>query len=320
MLENDVGDLYRHSAPEFAGESPGLSTLRFPGKVTLVESGPVRSVYEVVTEFEGSKKKDRIVVYDDIHRVDFEMDLDLKARNTRVRLNFPLTIFTDRVRAGSQFGSETKIDVPGQPTDWNDRTGGLFSALDWVDCCGPEIGLCLSAPGLHEFEFKDGVLKATLLRSIDYLSRGFDDDVTEARTARERGTHQFRYTLYPHEGDWIKGSSWRVSTEHRLPLIAYPLDGASGTADIEVSNLKVDGVDLMLSCFKPRREHEFIVRFFEPKGIAGTSTITFHQEIDRIEMLDMLEREIGEIGHDGNSVEISIDAHSILTLCVKFKL
>ncbi len=319
LFENDVGDLYRHSTPEFVGESPGLSTLRFPAKIDLVESGPVRSVFEVISEFEGSTKKDRIIVYDDIHRIDFEMDLDFKARNKRVRLNFPLTIFTDRVRAGSQFGSETKINVPGHPVDWNDKTRGLFSALDWVDCCGPEIGLCFSAPGLHEFEFRDGILKVTLLRSVDYLSRGYDDDVTEALTARERGSNNFRYTLYPHEGDWIKGSSWQVSTEHRLPLIAYPLDGASGALKIEQSNLKVEGIDLMLSCFKPKKENEFIVRLYEPKGMAGTSKITFHREIDRVEMLDILEREIGEIGHSEHSVEISIDAYSILTLCVRFK-
>ena len=53
--------------------------------------------------------------------------------------------------------------------------------------------------------------------------------------------------------------------------------------------------------------------------MAGTSKITFQREIDRIEMLDILEREIGEIGHDEHSVEISIDAYSILTLCVRFK-
>ena len=75
----------------------------------------------------------------------------------------------------------------------------------------------------------------------------------------------------------------------------------------------------MLSCFKPKKENEFIVRLYEPKGMAGTSKITFHREIDRIEMLDILEREIGEIGHSEHSVEISIDAYSILTLCVRFK-
>jgi len=319
MLENDVGDLYRHSPPEFAGELPGISTLRFSAEINLVESGPVRSVFEIACEFEGSTKKDRIVIYDNLHRIDFELDLDFKARDKRVRLNFPLTIFTDRIRAGSQFGSETKINVPGQPNNWNDRIGGIFSALDWIDCCGPEIGLCLSAPGLHEFEFRDGILKTTLLRSVDYLSRGLDDDVTEARTARETGTHEFRYTLYPHKGDWIKGSSWRVSTEHRLPLIAYPLDGISGSSEQELSILKIEGVDLMLSCFKPKRENEFIIRLYEPKGIGGAAKLTFYREIERIEMLDMLEREIGELGHSEHSVEIPVDAHSILTLCVKFK-
>ncbi|TFH04629.1 MAG: hypothetical protein E4H14_14340 [Candidatus Thorarchaeota archaeon] len=319
MFENDVGDLYRYSIPEFTGESPGTSTLRFPAGINLVESGPVRSVLEISCEFEGSTKKDRIIVYDNMHRIDFELDLDFKARDKRVRLYFPLTIFTDRIQVGSQFGSEIKINVPGQPDNWNDRTGGIFSALDWIDCCGPEIGLCLSAPGLHEFEFRDGILKTTLLRSVDYLSRGLDDDVTETRTARESGMHEFRYTLYPHKGDWIEGRSWQVSTEHRLPLIAYPLDGVSGPSELEVSNLKIEGVDLMLSCYKPRRENEFIIRLYEPKGTNGTAKLTFHREIERIEMLDILERDIGELGHSEHSFDIPIDAYSIVTLCVKFK-
>jgi alpha-mannosidase len=316
--ESDVGDLYRFSAPEFAGDVSEITSVRTPGALKLVESGPVRSVFEVISEFDNSTKRDRITIYEGIHRIDFEMSFDFQSRNRRVRLNFLLPIYEKSVAVGSQFGSESRM-IPTTEETLNDQVS-QFSVLDWVDCMGPEFGVCLSAPGLHEFSFTDGVLQATILRSVDYLSHGLDDDVVETRTAREQGEHNYRYMIHSHIQDCSEAGIWRVSAEHRLPLIAYPLDDAPGQYDAESHSITVEGVDLAVSSVRSRgMENSIIVRFYEPVGKSGMASVSFVRSIERAELVDLLEREIGELKVNGKSVEVPVDAHSIITLRVNFK-
>ena len=318
-MENDVGDIYRFSAPQFGADSVALSSLRYSAKLKLIESGPVRSVIQITSDLDGSSKAERIIVYDEIPRIDFELQLNLKVREKRIRLNYPLTILSDTVQVGSQFGTESKIAINTRSPDWNEQSSNLVSALDWIDCAGPEYGLCFSSPGLHEYEFTDGVLRTTLLRSVEYLSRGFDDDIIETRTTKESGLHEFRYMLHPHIGNWQKAETWKVSAEHRISLIAYPLEGETTTSGLKEANLQIEGVDLMLSCYKPEGDDAFIIRLFEPKGDSGTSQINFHREVERVTIVDLLEREIGEVHVSGSKVEIPVDSYSIITLQVIFK-
>jgi alpha-mannosidase len=317
--ESDVGDLYRFSPPQFLGDTPQMSSLRTPGKLKLIESGPIRCVFEVTSEFDGSPRTDRISLYEGIHRVDFELDLDFRSRNKRLRLNFPIQIFADRARVGAQFGSEW-VGVHAGDIESEDAHDPVLTALDWIDCTGPEFGVLLSAPGLHEFRMRDGVLRTTILRSVDFLSYGLDDDVLESRTARDNGPHSYRYTLHSHSGDWSDGRVWRVASEHRLPLIAYPLDGLGGPLKPEGSSISVEGTELVLSSVRPtEKPNQIILRLYEPRGTAGKATLSFARALERIEMTDALDQEIGQVPTHGNSVELQVDAHSIITLKVLFK-
>jgi alpha-mannosidase len=317
--ETDVGDLYRFSSPQFLGGTSEMSSLRTPGRLKVAEAGPVRCVFEVTSEFDGSPRTDRVSVYEGIHRVDFELDLDFRSGNKRLRLNFPLQIFPSKARVGAQFGSDW-IELHAGDVESEDAYDPVLPALDWVDCSGPEFGVLLSAPGLHEFRMRNGVLTTTILRSIDFLSYGLDDDVLECRTARDNGPHSYRYTLHSHRGDWSDGRVWRVATEHRLPLVAYPVDGPGGLLKPESPSISVDGTELVLSSIRPdERSNQIIIRLYEPKGSAGKATLSFARALERVEMTDALDQEIGQVPTQGDSVELQVDAYSIITLKVTFR-
>ncbi|MFW9889041.1 MAG: glycoside hydrolase family 38 C-terminal domain-containing protein, partial [Candidatus Thorarchaeota archaeon] len=191
-MESDVGDLYRYARSTLSDEDSDLTTLRHSGKLSVVESGPLRATVLVEGDFSDSKRVQRVVLYENLHRIDLETELNFKGHSKRVRVNFPLTVLTDKVVVGSQFGAETRTATPNDPDGWADTNQGLFSGLDWVDCPGPEFGIGFSAFGLHEFQFRDGMLSVTLLRSVEHLSHGRDDDVLESKTANENGDHSFR--------------------------------------------------------------------------------------------------------------------------------
>jgi alpha-mannosidase len=316
-MESDVGDLYRHARSSLSDEESDLTTLRHSGKLAVVESGPVRSTVMVEGDFKDSYRVQRVVLYEDIHRIDLETDLNFDGRSKRVRANFPLSVFSERVVVGSQFGAESKNAIPSDPEDWADGNQGLFSGLDWLDCSGPEFGIGLSVFGLHEFQFRDGMLSVTLLRSVEHLSHGRDDDVLESKTALENGEHSFRMSLFPHKGSWKEAKVWRTAAEHRLPLIGYPLEDPSGTLPSEGSMLKIEGMDLGLSCHKMgSSERELTIRLYEMAGESGRAVLEFPFEVAKVELVDLREKVIGELPKSGTTVTVPVDAHSIITLKV----
>jgi len=324
-MESEIGDVYRHSESELSDETSELSSLRFSSELSLREGGPVRVVVDIEGEMKGSTRHQRVIVYEGVHRIDLETDLDFRGRNKRIRVNFPLSVYAASATVGAQFGTEARSTMDSESQGWIDESRGLFSALDWVDCAGPEYGLCFSASGLHEFEFKDGSLRATLLRSVEHLSYGRDDDVMESKTARETGPHSFRFSLKPHKGSWSDAKVWRFAAEHRLPLIGYPLGNKGGPMveglKPEESFLKIDGMDLMLSCYRiGESTDELIVRVYDISGKAGNAELDFFRELERVELIDLCERSIGELSFKGSIVTIAVDAHSIVTLRVKLRV
>ncbi|MHA1770067.1 MAG: alpha-mannosidase [Candidatus Thorarchaeota archaeon] len=317
-IENDVGDLYRYSRSELASPNADLTTLRMSGNVKIIESGPIRAIVEITGDVAESKRTQRVSLYHGLDRIDFETTLDFRGQDKRVSVVFPLTIFAERVTVGAQFGTEERLTVRDE-SDWTEPAKGTFAALDWVDCSGPDNGVAVATFGTHEFSFTDGILRMTLLRSVDHLSRGIDDDVTEAKTALENGQHLFRYALMPHAGNWRDAKIWRRATEHRIPLIAIPLDSA-GTEPATRSALTIEDMDLAVSSLRPgENPNEIILRLYEPEGIAGTATLRFDRPIERAQLVDIIEREIGDIPSNGNSCTIQIDAHAIITLKIQFK-
>jgi alpha-mannosidase len=317
---NDVGDLYRHAESPNTGEFSVRSSTRSSANVEVVESGPVRVVIEVTGEFDKSQRKQRIILYDGLRRCDLETELDFTGQNKWVTLDFPLSIFNDRVAVGAPFAVEYRDTSASEPENWEDPSSETFAALDWIDCSGPEFGVCLSALGLHEMQYDDGNLSVTLLRSVNQLSHGRDDDIIETKTASELGKHSYRLSLIPHSDSFQQAHVWRSSTEHRIPLIAYPLVAGSGGTDANESGfVEISDHTLMLSCLKPtEKQNEYIMRLFEPYGKSGQSTLTFQRTLRSVQLIDLCERDIGDLPSDGNTMRLQIDAHSIITLRLSF--
>ncbi|MBD3160408.1 MAG: hypothetical protein GF309_16630 [Candidatus Lokiarchaeota archaeon] len=317
-VENEVGDLYAHDSSQLASEKQKLDSSRNEGDMAVIESGPVAAIAEIHSTISESPFTQRFTLYKSIRRVDTETNLNFKGVHRRVRLRFPTNTYSDRVVVGAQFGSETRF--LGNPDCGSQRTSKDFPALDWVDCSGPNTGVCFSNVGLHEYSYQDGILEVTLLRSVDWLSHGKYDDQVATPLAKEEGMHTFRGSIIPHNGDWREAKVWRRSTEHRIPLLCSLIDGSlASDANRELSWLKIEGCDLCLSCLKPTENpHEYVLRLYEPCGNEGTSELQFHRELNSIELTDMCEETIGSVSFDGKKAEIHVDPHTILTLRVEF--
>ncbi len=319
-IENDVGDLYRYSRSELSTPESDLTSERVSGKLEVIEEGPVRGVMRVTREMGGMAIEQEIMVYDSITRIDMTLGVDFKGRSKRMRLNFPLTVFNDHVKVGAQFIAESRSTRSQELYSWEDPAEGAFSALDWVLCESPDFAICISAPGLHEFEFTDGKLRATLLRSVDHLSRGLDDDVVETKTSRETGRLFYRYMISTFKDSPEDSEVWRRASEHRLPLLHRVIDETDRSMPVQYSLVSVRGGEVMITCVKPTtNEKEYIFRLFEMNGETSCIDIEFSQDIESVKLVDLTEREIGDLVFEKNSAQIALDPHAIATLKIQFK-
>ncbi|MFW9921071.1 MAG: alpha-mannosidase [Candidatus Thorarchaeota archaeon] len=318
-LETDVGDLYRFDPSQLSDQDSLIDSRRISGDLKVVETGPVRVVFEISSVLSKSNIASRVTVYSSIKRVDVECDIDYHETNKRMRFLLPIPIYSNHVSTGSQFMVEEKHVMHSELSSFEDHGHGIFSALDWVDCRSPEYGLGVSAIGIHEFQYEDGEFGLTFLRSPTQLSHGRDDEVMEAKTAREHGEHSFRISLLPHKSDWKSGMVHRRSDEHRLPLIAFPLDANFiPSNDNVLPALVIEGAELELSCFRPsEKDSEYIVRLYEIKGCSGTSTLKFRRVVDSAILVDFIGNEIGELMVSSDSVSLPVDPHSIITMKIK---
>jgi alpha-mannosidase len=316
-IDNDVGDLYRYAPSTLVSMESQITSERSPAKFSIVDEGSVRIVAEILSTLAGTEIQQRVTMYHKIRRVDVEIEMKFKGNNRRIRYNLPLQIFTQEVHTGAQFNVERRITQKPISYEFADHGFGSFHALDWVDASGPEFGLCLTTIGLHEFEFRDGLLSTTLLRAVSHLSHGIDDDVLETPLGNENNTHSYRMSLIPHSGDWKEANVHKMSAEHRMPVIAYQIQGGVAEKPLEKSFLDIEGIDLDLTCFKPAfDDSEYILRFNEYCGESGQSTITFSQKVRRVVLLDLLENEIGALESNGSSIVLRVDPYSIITVKV----
>ncbi|MBS3794499.1 MAG: alpha-mannosidase [Candidatus Thorarchaeota archaeon] len=317
-VENEVGDLYSHHSSELASEKQKLDSSRNEGEIKIIESGPIAAIAEIHGTISESPFKQRVTLYRSIRRIDIETKLDFKGIHRRVRLRFPTHVYADEVTVGAQFGVEKRHL---ENHDFRSRRElEDFPALDWVDCSGPDSGICFSNVGLHEYSFQDGILEVTLLRSVDWLSHGKHDTQVRTPLAKEEGIHTFRGSIIPHDGDWQEARVWRSSTEHRIPLVCSFVDGSlNPNSKRELSWLRVEGCDLCLSCLRPTETpNEYVLRLYEPCGNEGTSELQFYRRLSSIELTDICEETIGSVSFEGNTAEIHVDPYTILTLRVEF--
>ncbi len=317
IIEPDMGDLYRFAPSLLSGESSVIDSLRIPGKLKFIESGPVRIVTEVIQSLSESTIIQRVTVYRSLPRIDIEVEVNFREEHKRCRYVIPTPIFTDSIVTGAQFYANERHIAPFD-AESDDHGHGAFSALDWVDVQGPDAGLGVAVFGLHEFQYRDGKLSITMLRSPSVLSHGKDDDAVQSMSARDHSSHTFRISLFPHNEDWKKTGIHRQATETRLPLIASVLDGHPDATPMFSGLVSVEGVPLELSSYRPtEHESEVIIRMYEVLGSSGTSILKFNRSIERAVLTDLVGNEIGEIAVNSNMVSVPVDGYSIITLKVR---
>ena len=352
VLEQEIGDLYHHwqtlKIPLKTETGEGVYFGSFRVENFWIDKSPLRRVINVETNYFSLRwpyrlKEEiepimwrhkfmmctkKIIVYRDIPRIDFITEIQDKHPKARIRVRFSTDIKSADYSCGSQFG------VVSRPTDqcyykpepgveWEEEPSGIFPSLKWLDYSDGKKGLTVIHRGIPENEVRDGDVYLTVLRSVSMLSSdgisGPAIPVPDARELNKR--YVFRYSVYPHEGDWREASSYKHAIEFNTDLDTLQLPKGM-KLPLNRSFLKIDPGNVVLSALKRAEDGDgVILRFYETKGEETDAEITLFREPKAVKVVNMLEEEDEgvkkELKREGERIELKMKPFEIVTLKVE---
>ncbi|MCM1057110.1 MAG: glycosyl hydrolase-related protein [Firmicutes bacterium] len=265
--------------------------------------------------------RQRILLAMDSPRIDFETKIDWRERHRILKVDFPTTVYTKEVLEEIQFGYIKRPTHKSRryEQDLYETCHHKYAALT-----DGENGFAVLNDCKYGLSAEDSRLSLTLLRA----------PVLPDMTA-DMGVHHFTYSILPFSGPFAAS---RVTEEaYELNVEVTEAGGASGAesavidgvgersvpeaVETAASFFTLEGGHAVLETCKPAfdRKKGVVLRLYESKGCAGTTTLTLNgaQNIKRVYACNMLEEPERELELKEGRLELSFRAFEIKTVLLE---
>ncbi len=266
-------------------------------EITVAEDGPVRGSVKIVRKFGASEIVQKIVLWANNPRIDFETQISWHENKKLLKVAFPVDVHANTARFEIQFGS---VDRPNHKnTSW-DFARFEVAAQKWVDMSQADYGVSLLNDCKYGFDVQDNVLRMTVLRAT-----------TNPDPYADRGDHTLTYSLLPHKGDWRAAETVRRSYELNVPIIA----SCSQLSMEPKSYISADAPNVVVETIKKaEKEDSLIIRMYEAHGIDADFSMKFAFDIGKAYECDIMERNLQEITKELNSIPLRLKPFEIRTI------
>jgi alpha-mannosidase len=288
-----------------------------PSTVTVIEDGPVKATILVEGKFIDSIKRQEITIYDRLNRIDLRTTIEWSGKNfVAVMLVFPLNL---------ESATNTAINVPYGAVDLTDVAPGFWvkptdpvqfkvrGVQHWVDMTDSGGGATLST-NWPCFDFTM-TTAAVMLWSMDSENSFF-----YGTRYRQKGTHTLNFSLTPHVGGWRMSQAYRHGPDIAFPLIPVITSQHSAFLPREMSFMKIEGSNMILTALKKADDEKgIIIRVYEAEGKERSFTIEFYREIKECWETNLLEENTKALTFYRKSAELTAFPYEIKTIRVVFK-
>lgn len=273
-------------------------------RIEVIEQGSVRSTLEIERIFLDSKLIQKIHVYADLERIDFETYADWKEEDVVLKVEFPVDIHAEEATYEVQYGNVKRPTHTN--TSW-DVARFEVCGQKWADLSESEFGVSLLNNSKYGHDIHDGVMGLTLIKSNG-------DPNPEA----DKEEHYFTYSIYGHEGDWKKAQTTEEAYSLNTKLYTIVEDAHDGSIKSQMSFVNVDKENVMIEVIKKAEDTEdYIVRMYEFHNARTQVTMEFSSEIKEIRECNLIEKDLDILVSEGNKVQFEIKPYEIKTFKVK---
>ncbi|MCD6274560.1 MAG: glycoside hydrolase [Candidatus Aenigmarchaeota archaeon] len=347
IIEEELGDLYHHKdtvgTPLKTEGGEGVKYGSFNVKNFWIAKSPLRRTINIETDYYSLrwpyrlthklrpliwrhrfvKFNKKIIIYEDIPRVDFITYVENNHPRIRLRVVFDTNINNSEYTSEIQFGAISRKSQNYLKTkNWVEKPKGIFPSLRWIDYSDKEKGLTFINTGNPENEVRDGKVYLTLMRSVGMLSSdGRAGPPIPVPDAREFKKYTFIYSVYPHSGNWKKAKSYKYGYEFNYHLIALQLPrGKKYRA--KSSFLKIEPDNVIVSALKKAEDGKgIIIRFYETSGEKTKVTLTLFKKPKDAKAVNLMEEKDKKfdkkIKVEENEIKVVVNPFEIVTLKVE---
>lgn len=264
--------------------------------------GP-KAIVKQIYKYNLSTVEQQIILTEGSRRIDFCTKVDWHESNKMLRTSFPINVYTNEVSCDIQFGTIKRSNHDN--TSW-DMAKYEICAHKYVDLSQRDYGAALLNDCKYGHRVKENIMDLNLLRSTNMP--GIEAD---------KGAHEFTYSLYPHNGDCIKGQVNRKAYELNLPLKTIEFSCDSYITGRKEAFIRVDSENIIVESIKKAEySDDIIVRLYECSGSSEKAKLKFGYRIENVQLVNLMEKAIENDVFNRVSNELSFKPFEILTLKV----
>ena len=303
----------------------------FPGAETIevVEKGPVRIVVEISHTFTGgdpkqvlvntegylktipinrkgaSKIVQRVVLYSDVPRIDFETHITWHETEKLLKVSFPVNVFAKNATYDIPFGN---IERPTHyNTSW-DEAKFEVCGHKWADLSEGGYGVSILNDCKYGWDIFGNTIRLTLLKAPTRPSMEMD-----------RGNHAFTYSVYPHAGTWRQADTIHQAYQLNVPAVAVQQGIHDGELPAVHSFIQMSAKNVFVEALKLAEDSdEMVVRLCEHYCQRGSVTLTFDKPIKSARECNLVEQDNQPAESKGRAVIFRLDPYELKTFKIKF--
>ncbi|MDD4796315.1 MAG: alpha-mannosidase [Eubacteriales bacterium] len=260
----------------------------------------VRAGFLVKRKFLHSSICQRIYLYADMRRIDFETSVHWQESHLLLKAAFPFDIRTAEATYDIQFGNLKR--PTHRNTSW-EQAKYEVCAHKWADLSENGFGVSLLNDCKYGHSAQGSTLKLSLLRSPKYPNPQAD-----------MGDHSFTYSLLPHAGDF-RSATVQAAQALNQPMLALPLGRQDGTLPEAFSFVSADKDNVIIETVKQAEDGDgLIVRMYEAYNRRCQVTLKFGMKFREIWLSDLMEHPQQKLADDTDTVALRCGCYEILTL------
>ena len=286
----EISNYYREQAWELS-DAAALSPV-FDG---------TRAGLQIVKRFMHSTITQKLWLYDDLPRIDFDTEIDWHEHHLVLKTAFPVDVHADKATYDIQFGS---VERPTHTnTSW-DAARFEVCAHKFADLSEYGYGVSLLNDCKYGYDVHDGVLSLTMLKCGTYPDEQADI-----------GLHTFTYSLFPHAGDFRAAGTVQQAYLLNQPLTAVSVPAQDGALPESFSLFTLAGDGVFMETAKMAEDGDAaVVRLYEAFNAHTHVTVTAGFAFKRAVLCDLLEQETEALSVSGRSVTLPVKPYEIVTI------
>ena len=265
-----------------------------------------RAGFEVVKRFRNSTITQKIYLYNELDRIDFDTVVDWHLRHIIVKAAFPVDVNTNKATYEIQFGNIERNHT--ENTSW-DVAKFETCAHKWADISDNGYGMALMNDCKYGHSVvNDSTIQLSLLRS----GNSSRDSIEEVN---DQGEHIMSYSIIPHSGNYIDADIVRKAYAFNNPMIAREINNSDGESAQSFSLVNTDSENIIIDTVKKAENNDNVIfRLYESQNKKGRAKLKFGVDIKKLYLCDLLENIEKEIEVKDNTAEIDVNNFEIITL------